>query len=178
MTSEDAFRASLTDFARLNNDLARWLNTAAVEARGFSDARAARMGVTLEGCSKAAAAAGNGVLSLFNNFDTYINDTITSGGGGSLSGTVHTGSFTRTFPTAGNYHNVTVSPLAWVTASTFVVAMVNVDAAAFAAAYPGTTYEFGVYHLGNVVGTSFQLQVVDRAAPVSFSYQVDWIAFS
>lgn len=187
MTSEEAFRASLEDFARLNNDLARWLQTAGVESRQFADARAQRMGVTLAGCSKAARSLGAGMLTLANNFDAYIGDQITeinneidiiSGGGGANYkygvGTVAFGGGTDEHNTCTITADHALDNVEWVNANSIWFATVPM------ASSSGPSYHFFQCSMGAFDPTPtayFEIIVYCPTTPVAGDYDVTWVAF-
>lgn len=187
-TSEDAFRATLSDFARIANDLATWLRTAGVEVRDFKDSRAAKMGVNLEGCAKAAKLFAGGMINVVNAFDTYIGDQITViedeiddiVSGGTAVG-YKWGVDQVSFGGGTDEHNTcTVTAdhaganVEWVNADSIWLATVKM------ASSSGPTYHFFQTSMGAFDPTPtayFEIVVYCPTAPVAGNYDVYWVAF-
>lgn len=167
-TPEETFRASLADFARLNKDLAQWLQVLGAEMRQLSDARSARNSVVASGVSKSAQAVGDGLQTIMNDFDNYINNEITSVAGGTIRCGIETG-FVFTGAAAPETVSKTLTGLTWVTANTKAICFPP---------YPATSaVEYVVASASNyVAGTGFDISA-SCGSVTTQTYDVVWIAF-
>ena len=167
MATTEEFNTALAAVQSKANDLAKWLNTLSIELHRLEDPRAARAASMAVGCGKAA----NGMGDSFASLAEIVHELAPA------NNSFNSGTFTRSFPVAGNSYTVTITD-ASVSTSSFIYGWFDENPATLVASHPGTTYLFTVTPRNIVASTSFDLVLYDWGAPFSASYAFDWVRFS